>query len=239
VSGSIVAHVAGRPITLAEVEEREAELAGGPRGRHLGPSDGPARAYARRWLVRELVAEAVIRLEAGGDGGHDVRALVDRVSGDAVVSEDEARGYYVRNPDLFRRPERRHIRQVVVRDEATARALSDTEPTLLERADDMWIVRGELAGPLEVAIFGAPVGAVVGPIRTEHGWHVARVDGAELASVAPFEDVRAVIEGELLGAARRRVFEDWLEHRRSELAVVEPEFAHPGDPAGGLPTHRH
>jgi [acyl-carrier-protein] S-malonyltransferase len=239
VSGSIVAHVAGRPITLADVEEREADLARSARGRHLGPSDGPIRMYARRWLVRELVGEAVIRHEAGGDDRRDVRALVERVAGGAVVSDHEARAYYLRNPDLFRRPERRHIRQVVVRDEATARALSDTEPTLLERGDDMWIVRGELAGPLEVAIFGAPVGAVVGPIRTEHGWHVVRVDASELASVAPFEDVRAVIEAELLGAARRRVFEDWLEHRRSELAVVEPEFAHPGDPAGGLPTHRH
>jgi [acyl-carrier-protein] S-malonyltransferase len=238
VSGSIVAHVAGRPITLAEVEERETELAGGPRGRHLGPSNGPARTYARRWLVRELVAEAVIRLEAGGDGGHDVRALVDRVSGGAAVSEDEARGYYVRNPDLFRRPERRRIRHVVVADEPTARAVVD-EPARLEEGDDVRIVRGELAGPLEEALFGASVGAVVGPIRTEHGWHVARVDAAELASVAPFEDVRAVIEAELLDAARRRAFEDWLEHRRSELAVVEPEFAHPGDPAAGLPTHRH
>jgi [acyl-carrier-protein] S-malonyltransferase len=239
VSGSIVAHVAGRPITLAEVEDREAELARGPRRRHLPPGNGPARAYARRWLVRELVAEAVIRHDAAGIDGHDVGALVERVTGAAAVSEDEARGYYVRNLDLFRRPERRHIRHVVVADEATARALAEAGPAGLERADDLTIVRGELAGALEEALFGASVGAVVGPIRTEHGWHVARVDGAQLATVAAFEDVRADIEAELLAAARRRAFEDWLEHRRSELAVIEPEFAHPGDPAGGLPTHRH
>jgi [acyl-carrier-protein] S-malonyltransferase len=237
-SGSIVAHVAGRPISLADLEAREADGARGPRARHLPPGDGPARAYARRWLVRELVTEALIARELAASDG-DIDSLVRRVTATAVVAEDEARDYYARNPDRFRAPERRRIRHVVLPDETAARRLVDAGADGLERGDDMTVGRGELTGVLEEALFGAPVGATVGPIRTEHGWHVARIDAAEPASLATFDEVRPRIDAELLLAARRRTFEDWLERRRSELAVVMPEFEHPGNPAVGLPTHRH
>jgi [acyl-carrier-protein] S-malonyltransferase len=237
-SGSIVAQVAGRPISLADLEAREADLAAGPRARHLPPGDGPGRAYARRWLVRELVTEALVANELAAGGG-DLRSLVERVTATAAVSDEDVRDYYVRNLDAFRRPERRRIRHVVLPDEAAARRLADAGAAGLERGDDVTVGRGELTGALEDALFGAPVGAIVGPIATEHGWHVARIDAADPSSLAAFDDVRPGIEAELLLAARRRAFEDWLERRRSELASVMPEFEHPGSPAVGLPTHRH
>ncbi len=237
-SGSVVARVAGQAIGLTDLEAREAELARGPRARHLPPGDGPARAYARRWLVRELVTEAVLRHELGADDGA-LGPLVAHVTAAAAVSEDEARDYYVRNPDLFRRPERRRIRHAVFPEEAAARALAVAAVGGPASGDDVTIGRGELAGPLEDALFAARVGDIVGPIRTEHGWHVARIEGVEPASRSAFDEVRVGIEAELLAAARRRAFEDWLERRRSELAVVMPEFEHPGNPAVGLPTHRH
>jgi [acyl-carrier-protein] S-malonyltransferase len=57
--------------------------------------------------------------------------------------------------------------------------------------------------------------------------------------VAPFEEVRAAIEADLLVAARARVFDEWLEERRRALVVIEPGFEHPGHPVHGVPSHRH
>ena len=99
--------------------------------------------------------------------------------------------------------------------------------------------RGELAGPLEDALFGAQEGKVVGPIETEHGFHVARLESVIPQFVAPYEDVRTVIEEDLLVAARERAFDEWLDGRRQELATIEPQFEHPAHPIHGIPSHRH
>jgi [acyl-carrier-protein] S-malonyltransferase len=99
--------------------------------------------------------------------------------------------------------------------------------------------RGELTGPLEDAIFGAGMGQILGPIRTEHGWHVARVEAVIADHHVPFEEVRPEIEAELLSAARTDAFGAWLDERSAALAVVEPGYEHPADPTHGVPTHRH
>jgi parvulin-like peptidyl-prolyl isomerase len=99
--------------------------------------------------------------------------------------------------------------------------------------------RGEFSGPLEDAIFAAQVGPLVGPIRTEHGWHVARIEAVTPAWVVPYAEARPAIEAELRRAARTEAFAAWLERRRASLAVIEPTFEHPAHPIHGLPSHRH
>jgi [acyl-carrier-protein] S-malonyltransferase len=238
-SGPFVATVAGRRISVARLEERAAEVRRGPRGRHLPPGQvnewGPAWLSLRRWIVQELVTEEVLAHEARLAGIADSVGLVEQVTREVTVAEDDVHAYYDRNGDLYRRPEARRIRHLVLPDEAGAReaAARIGAATVLE------VRRGELSGLLEDALFGAAVGSLVGPIRTEHGWHLARVEGTTPASVVPYAEARTTIEAELLTAARSRAFDTWLEGRRKELAVVEPEYAHPGDPIHGVPSHRH
>lgn len=59
------------------------------------------------------------------------------------------------------------------------------------------------------------------------------------AAEPPLEQVRAAIEAELLGAARRRAFRVWLESRLAELVELAPGYEHPGDPRQPDNTHRH
>jgi [acyl-carrier-protein] S-malonyltransferase len=80
----------------------------GPRGRHLPPDTGAdgVPGYTR-WIVQELVTEAVLEHEVAEAGlGRmtldSVVALVDRVTDDVSVPEAEIRSYYERNDDLFR-----------------------------------------------------------------------------------------------------------------------------------------
>jgi [acyl-carrier-protein] S-malonyltransferase len=261
-----VATVGGRPITVSHVEARLAEARRGPRGRHMPPDGVAASPTLRRWIVRELVTEEVLHLEAQSAGIEDdpsrtpsrgaIARLVDRVTGAVTVPESEIRAYYERNSDLYRRPEFRRVRHVLVSDAAAAHevlrrlesgeAIEDvvrevsTRPGSWRNGGDLGNVRrGELAGPLEDALFAADIGAIVGPYETEHGWYVARVEACVPAAIVPYREVRKDIEAELLGAARGRAFEEWLEARRRALAIVEPEFAHPADPAHGVPSHRH
>ena len=256
-----VALVAGRPITVADLEQRIAEVRHGPRGRHLPPEGGSESVRVGRWIVQELVTEEVLahELRVAGMSGTSQSAianLVERVTGSATVPPRDVRSYYVRNPDRYRRREARRVRHILLPDEASAHEVVRR----LAAGDDMAglatavsidagsrtaggdlgdVHRGELTGPLEDAIFAAGIGAALGPIRSEHGWHVARVEGAAAESVVPFAEARPAIEAELLDAERTRMFAAWLEGRRSELAVIEPAFEHPAHPIHGFPSHRH
>lgn len=219
-----------------------ADVRRGPRGRHMPPeSAGPESTRVGRWLVQELVTEAVLEHEirAAGLGGLSPQAhvaLVERVTANVRVSDADLSAYYDRNCDLYTRPEVRTVRHAVVPDLATAEMIQGHGMT---DAEQLEVRRGELAGDLEEALFDARVGETVGPIRTEHGWHIARIDAIAPPGITPFEDVRGAIAAELLAAARVRAFGQWLETRRNALAVIEPAYAHPGDPVHGLPSHRH
>jgi hypothetical protein len=198
----------------------------------------------RRWIVQELVTEAVLAHEIRAAGLDDVADLVDDVTAEVTVAGEDVRAYYDRNGDLFARAEVRRIRHSVVPDKAAAEraaaALRGGDPAIdLGAMDVLDIRRGELAGPLEAAIFAAREGVVVGPIRSELGWHAARLEGVTPASIVPYAEAQPAIEAELLGAARLTAFGQWLDRRRNALAVIEPPFAHPADPVHGFPSHRH
>jgi hypothetical protein len=269
----VVAVVGGRPISLASLDRRMADVRRGPRGRHLPPDGGQVSIGVRRWVVQELITEAVMVHEAeaagiiGPGSGVDPRAdgrltasavgrLVQTVTENVTVTRREVRGYYVRNGDRYRRREARRVRHLLLPDAFTAQdaihrldAGADMAALAAAVSIDAGtrtrggllgdVHRGELSGPLEDAIFSAPVGTVFGPIQTEHGWHVGCVDAVSAASCVPYAEARPAIEADLLAAERSRVFGAWLEARRSALAVIEPGFEHPADPVHGFPNHRH
>jgi [acyl-carrier-protein] S-malonyltransferase len=253
-----VAVVAGRHISVSRLELRVAEVRRGPRGRHLPPDGGSESIRLRRWIVQELVAEEVLAHEARAAGIIDavpdadpavgespaemspaaLGRLIERVTASVTVAPRDVRAYYVRNRDLYRRGETRRMRHILRSDEASARLAAD-RLAAGDVGEIQDLHRGELAGPLEDAIFAAEIGATVGPIQSEHGWHVARVEAVTSPSCVPYAEARPAIRADLLAAARLREFAAWLEQRRTALAVIEPEFEHPGHPIHGLPTHRH
>jgi hypothetical protein len=269
----IVAVVGGRRISLASLDRRADDVRRGPRGRHLPPDAGQVTIGVRRWIVQELVTEAVIAHEAEAAGiiapdpdpdagargrltASAVGRLVETVTAGVIVSRREVRSYYVRNGDRFRRRPARRVRHILCPDEgsaldaigrlaggadmaALAEAVSIDAGTRTRGGELGDVHRGEMDGPFEDAISAAPVGTVVGPIRTEHGWHVARVEAVSDASCVPYAEARPAIETDLLAAERSKVFGAWLEDRRAALAVIEPGFEHPADPVHGFPSHRH
>jgi [acyl-carrier-protein] S-malonyltransferase len=137
-----VATVAGRPITVAVLEERLALVRIGPRGRHIPPPGSPGYGDVCRWLVRELVTEAVLEHEARSLGLTEDSQLVQAVTGGLVVSDEEIRSYYDRNPDLFRT-----AAAVVPYEQAKASIEQEILLAARVRAFDLWLEqrRQELA----------------------------------------------------------------------------------------------
>jgi peptidyl-prolyl cis-trans isomerase C len=40
-----------------------------------------------------------------------------------------------------------------------------------------WFSKGQMVAPFEKACFAGKEGEVVGPVKTQFGWHVIRIDG--------------------------------------------------------------
>ncbi len=57
--------------------------------------------------------------------------------------------------------------------------------------------RGTMEKAFEDAAFAAKPSEIVGPVQTDFGWHVIKVNGAKAAQVQPFDEVKAQIEAEL------------------------------------------
>jgi [acyl-carrier-protein] S-malonyltransferase len=131
-----VATVAGQPIAVSALEERLARMRRGPRARHIPPPGSPGYDDVRRWLVRELVTEAVLTREVRSRGLTELSQLVLAVTEDVVVSVDDVRSYYERNADLYRTAD-----AVVPYEEAEASIEDELLLAARERAFDLWLER--------------------------------------------------------------------------------------------------
>lgn len=259
---TLVATVAGRPITVGHVRARVSAIRRtAPAGLLPAPGSPEARRLDR-WVAQLLVTEAVVLHEARARGlragapGRAARLLFAAVVDGLTVSEAQVRAYHATNADRYRRPASCRVRHILVADETVARDLvrriaagedlvalasaHSLDVGSRARGGDLGdVARGTFAGTFEDAAFGAPVGRVVGPVRTEFGWHVLRVESRTPAGVHAIDAARPGIEADLLAAARGRVFDDWLRSRRVALAHVAPEWLPPGDPRTPDHVHRH
>jgi len=158
------------------------------------------------------------------------------------VSEDELRRFYETEAERYAGTEERHVRHILIeasgddreaaRAEATrvrerldagedfaalAAELSDDAGTRNAGGDLGWYVRGVLDdGPLDEALFAMTVGAVAGPVESEFGFHVLRLDEIRAAAQLPFESVRAELREELARTNAASEFYD----RATELAEI-------------------
>jgi len=259
---ALVATVAGWPITVAHVRARVAAIRETAAAARLPAPGSPEARRLDRWVARLLVTEAIVLHEARAQGleprdpGHAAQLLFTVVVGGLTVSRTQVRDHRAANVDRYGRPASCHVRHILVADEGAARDLvrrvdAGEDFAALARAHSLdagsrarggdlgGVARGTFAGAFEDAAFGAPVGRVVGPVRTEFGWHVLRVEARTAAGVRPHAEAAPAIEADLLAAAGGRAFDDWLRSRRAALADVAPDWLPPCDPRTPDHVHRH
>ena len=262
VAGGHVATVAAQVISAAHVRARVAAIREGAGGARLPAAGTPEARRLERWVAHMLVNEAVVLHEARARGFEPdnvqqaAHLLFAAVVVDLDVTEPDLRVYYAANADRYRRPASCRVRHIVVADQQAARDLlrriaAGADMAVLAAAHSLdaasrarggdlgTLVSGTFAGAFEYAAFGAAVGRPVGPVRTEFGWHVLRVESRTAAGVRPYEQARSAIAADLLAAARGHAFDRWLQARRAAIASIAPQWLPPGDPRTPDHVHRH
>ncbi|THF63371.1 SurA N-terminal domain-containing protein [Pseudothauera rhizosphaerae] len=155
----------------------------------------------------------------------DETALLGQVG----VTEEEVRQVYEGSPERFGVAEERRARHILLELPADAgeeqikavQADADTlaarvkaapdgfpalarersaDPGSATRGGDLgFFGRGVMVKPFEDAVFAAAKGEIVGPVRSEFGYHIIQVTDVKPAALRPLDEVRAEIEAELKG----------------------------------------
>ena len=130
-------------------------------------------------LASTLKFEGELTLQLQGDGA--VRLLVAQCTHDFRV-----------------RAVARFERERLAEDFATlAKQVSKDAGSAAQGGDLGWSERNAFVGPFADAVFAMKEGELRGPVKTEFGYHVVKLDGIEAARTKAFEEVRAELETEL------------------------------------------
>ena len=91
--------------------------------------------------------------------------------------------------------------------------------------------RGVMVPPFETAVFEAKAGDIVGPVESNFGWHIIKVNDITPAKVRPFDEVKGAIEKEYVEQMAVRLFAEKAEdftnmvyEQADSLAPVAEEF---------------
>ncbi|MFO1059617.1 MAG: peptidyl-prolyl cis-trans isomerase [Dongiaceae bacterium] len=138
------------------------------------------------------------------------------IAGEIGVSEDEIAEEYKAHAAEYDVPERRHLEQIIFKDEASAKAAADQlkggasfadvaqQVTGKPPADLGSLAKSEVLGVLAEPSFAAGANGVTAPVKTGFGWHIVHVLAIEPGHKATLAEVHDRIKGEL---ARRKAID--------------------------------
>jgi peptidyl-prolyl cis-trans isomerase D len=157
---------------------------------------------------------------------------IDAYAAKADVSEAALREFYEENKARYIQAGRRHARHILFAagsDDAAAEANAKRAYERAKAGEDFAALarelsedpgskdlggdlgeaeRGDFVGPFGDAVWSMQPGEVRGPVKTEFGWHVIKLESASPEITRSFEDVRAELEPEFRHAQVERAFGD-------------------------------
>jgi peptidyl-prolyl cis-trans isomerase D len=145
-----------------------------------------------------------------------------------TASDQEIASYYNQNRATYAPSDTRSLSQVVVPDQGTANAIAQRAKggaslaaaaapaganaavtTLTEQTRSAYAsVAGDKAA---AAVFGASSGAIVGPLQSDFGWVVVKVDSIKSVGGKSLEQARAEIASKLTADKRKSAIEDMVD----------------------------
>ena len=195
-----------------------------------------------------------------------LQKVQEDVTGDVGPSEEETRSFYDQNKDQFTEPEQRcasHIlfspdQQDLANDvkqqledggnfEELAKEYSQDPGTAEQGGDlgcqpetDPQTGQPTYQPPFNDALFAddAEQGDILGPVETEFGYHLIRVDEIRPERAVPFEEAAPQIQEQLSQQEQGEAFQRWIDEQLEERDVkylpgYDPSEVQPIAPDGG------
>ncbi len=158
----------------------------------------------------------------------------ERAEAGIEVTEQALKDFYERVKERFTTQERRHGRHILITigdgvDDAAAKKKAEEftaqakggadfaqlakdnskDPGSAVQGGDLgWAQRGMFVGPFEDALFAMAVGEIRGPVKSDFGYHVLKLDEVEAGHVKTFEEARAEVESDYRKERAQTIFYD-------------------------------
>jgi parvulin-like peptidyl-prolyl isomerase len=190
-----------------------------------------AEALARNLQAEPEIAKAVTRQR---EKVMESRLFELYVYDGLDVTDEEIQAHYEKNLARFTIPEKRKVMQVIVADvEAAntmkARALAGEQFEELQKESRKtggpelggatgWLTKDKLHPGFE-ELFTAETGAIVGPVKSEVGFHVVKLVKIEPESQMPLAQLRETIRENVLFEKRADRTREWGDKLRREARI--------------------
>ena len=149
---------------------------------------------------------------------------VSNVMKEIKVSEEELKAFYDANADKFEKGATVSAKHILVKEEeecnAILAAINAGEKTFEDAAKESSTCpsgqqggslgefgKGQMVKEFEDAAFNAEIGTVVGPVKTQFGYHLILVDAKNEASVMAFDEVRGQIYNQLFSQKQNEAYD--------------------------------
>lgn len=147
---------------------------------------------------------------------------IGEVVKEVTVTEEELKEFYEANKARFKKDGTVSAKHILVKDEAKCQKILEeiaagkafevaaqeysTCPSGQKGGDLGEFGRGQMVREFEEAAFTAEIGQVVGPVATQFGYHLIKVEAKNEAVVAAFEEVKEQIRRNLLGQKQNQAY---------------------------------
>ena len=168
-----------------------------------------------------------------------VQKVQEKVAGNAETTDEEIQKYYEQNKEAqFTTPEQRCVRHILFTKDQKQKAedvkkqLEDgadfaklakqysQDPGSAEKGGDLGCLgKGETVPPFEEAAFGAKEGEIVGPVKTQFGYHILEVTDTKPKQTRPLSEVEPQIKSQLASEEQSRAFSKWLDEQKKQRDV--------------------
>jgi len=219
-----------------EGQQREVRYLTLPADRFHAPAaigDAAVQAYYKEHQAQYLRPESValqyaeLRLEA--------------LAAQQELSDADLRAAYEKDKSRLEVPEKRHPRHILItgKDDATALALAQQvlsqaksgkdfgelakqysqDPGSAQNGGDLgWAERSTFVKPFADTLFGMSAGEIVGPVKTQYGYHIIRLEEIQRGKSKSFEEARPELEAQVRRAHATDRFGEIQEQLQSKLA---------------------
>jgi foldase protein PrsA len=187
------------------------------------------------------------------------KKLVEQVTkGKDKVSDQQVEDYYNENKTQFAQPERRDVSVILTKPKdkekaqqakaeleggaswkSVAKKYSIDDASKAQGGKLPAVAKGQQEKAFDDAIFKAKKGVISGPVKTQFGWYVFRVDKITKASQQSLKEASPTIKQVLAAQSQDKATEDFfksLQREWREKTECRDEFATPNCKNGPDPT---
>lgn len=231
-SEKIIATVAGRDITEAEFDAFVGRIPAQQQA-YVQTPEGRKQAltqYANYFLFEKFgedkgyadCEEFKTILEAARTELLSQYALTQLVK-DIDASEEDCKAYYEEHKNMFAKGAQAKAKHILTNDEETCvKAMKEVEagektfeeaakeysncPSKEQGGDLGTFGRGQMVAEFDKAVFEGEVGKLIGPVKTQFGYHAIFIDSLEEGSISSYEEVYPQIRQKLVSEKQNEVY---------------------------------